>query len=394
MRSAFRPCPSKPAASTFMRPAGVAVIARAQPPRGLVELRDTDCLRENLDRIEVAVGVERIAGVIASDGDGDARSRKFVQQGYASPARRSTRLLAILQIHVAHRERDDRDAGRGHTGNRAFRISCGPAGEAATMTGGDTSLPAEANGRFRNRFKRVGVRIVCLVGVKIEIEVAVARQSEDAIERWARIRIVDNNGTQDTAVISNEVGKAFAFFNRVTIKHGERNTLQGNAARPAIAHLRQYRPADRALPTHRIDVRADGGGAVDECAAQRKIHARGDVLGAPPRFAILGDKRKRVLPAAARVGNSKPGLAFVEMRMKIGAHRPDHATLEIESRQAGRDVVPSRRSDPRANDESADFSAGDCEGGGREFARLGITAVARIEQAERYAGVDQPIVIG
>jgi hypothetical protein len=54
------------------------------------------------------------------------------------------------------------------------------------MTGGDTSLPAEANGRFRNRFKRVGVRIVCLVGVKIEIEVAVARQSEDAIERWAR----------------------------------------------------------------------------------------------------------------------------------------------------------------------------------------------------------------
>jgi hypothetical protein len=195
-------------------------------------------------------------------------------------------------------------------------------------------------------------------------------------------------------VISNEIGKALAFFNRVTIKHGERNTLQGNAARPAIAHLRQYRPADCALPAHRIDVRADGGGAVDECAAQRKIHTRGNVLGAPTRLAILGDKRKRVLPAAARIGNAKPGLAFVEMRMKIGAYWPDHSAVEVESRQAGRDVVPGRRSDPRANDELADLSAGDCEGGGREFARLGITAVARIEQAERYADVDQPIVIG
>ena len=47
--------------------------------QGAIELRDTDRLRENLDRIEVAVGVERIAGVIASDGDGDARGRKFVQ---------------------------------------------------------------------------------------------------------------------------------------------------------------------------------------------------------------------------------------------------------------------------------------------------------------------------
>ena len=101
------------------------------------------------------------------------------------------------------------------------------------MTGGDTFLPAEANGCFRDRFKRVRVGIVCLVGVKIEIEVAVACQREDAIERWARIRIVDSNGTQDTAVISNEIGKALAFFNRVTIKRGERNTLPGQCGPPS-----------------------------------------------------------------------------------------------------------------------------------------------------------------
>jgi hypothetical protein len=125
-----------------------------------------------------------------------------------------------------------------------------------------------------------------------------------------------------------------------------------------------------------------------------KIHARGDVLGVPTRLAILGDKRKRVLPAAARIGNAKPSLAFVEMRMKIGAYRPDQATLEIESRQVYRDVVTGRRTGVSANGQSTDLSIGDCNGGSRERVRLGITAIAGVEQAERHAGVDQPMIAG
>ena len=78
------------------------------------------------------------------------------------------------------------------------------------MTGGDTSLPAEANSGFSNCFKCVGVGIVCLIGVKIEIEVAVSRQSEDAIERRTRIQIVDDNGSQDAAMVGNEIGKPLA----------------------------------------------------------------------------------------------------------------------------------------------------------------------------------------
>ena len=70
------------------------------------------------------------------------------------------------------------------------------------MTSGDTSLPAEVNGCFRNPSSALEFGF-CLVGVKIEIEVAVACQNEDAIERGPD-PIVDNDGTQDTAVISYE----------------------------------------------------------------------------------------------------------------------------------------------------------------------------------------------
>ena len=85
---------------------------------------------------------------------------------------------------------------------------------------------------------------------------------------------------------------------------------------------------------------------MDERAAQRKIHARGDFLGAPTRLAVLGDKRQRVLPPAARIGYAKPGLTLVEMRMKISAHRPDHSAVEVESRQARGNVVTGRRTGP------------------------------------------------
>jgi hypothetical protein len=73
------------------------------------------------------------------------------------------------------------------------------------------------------------------------------------------------------------------------------------------------------------------------------------------------------------------------VRMKIGADRPDHATVEIESGHAYRDIVPGRRGGVSANGQPADLSVGDCDGGRRECLGLGVTAVAGVEQAERYA---------
>ncbi len=80
-------------------------------------------LGENLDRIEIAIGIKRIAGVIAADRDRDAGSRELAQQGHPAPARRAP-FRAVLQIHVAHRQRHHRNTGgRYYTrATRAVRI--------------------------------------------------------------------------------------------------------------------------------------------------------------------------------------------------------------------------------------------------------------------------------
>ena len=104
------------------------------------------------------------------------------------------------------------------------------------MTGGDAPLPAETDGGFRNRLKAVGMRIVGFVGVKIEVEIAIARQAEHPVQRCARIGIVNHDGSQDAAMIGDEIGKPLALLPRVAVEHGERHALQGNAAGPTVAH--------------------------------------------------------------------------------------------------------------------------------------------------------------
>ena len=110
------------------------------------------------------------------------------------------------------------------------------------------ALPSEPHRGFRDRFKPVGIGIVRFVGVKVEIEVAVARQREDTFK--VRLRIVDHHGAKDAAVIGNQIGQPLPSLPGIVIEHRERHALQGDAAGPAIAHVRQHRPADRALRTH------------------------------------------------------------------------------------------------------------------------------------------------
>ena len=46
--------------------AGVAATARGQSPTGVVEMEDAGRLAKDLEHVEIAIGVERIAGVVAS----------------------------------------------------------------------------------------------------------------------------------------------------------------------------------------------------------------------------------------------------------------------------------------------------------------------------------------
>ena len=96
MKSALCPSPSVPRTAVPMTPAGIAVIARAQPPKGIIKLGNANGLREDFNRIEIAIGVKRIAGVVTCDGNRNAGGREFFQQGHATPARRTSGRVPIL----------------------------------------------------------------------------------------------------------------------------------------------------------------------------------------------------------------------------------------------------------------------------------------------------------
>ena len=81
------------------------------PIRGrVIEMQDAGRLAKHLEEIEIAIGVERIAGVVGGDHHGHAGRGQLVQRRDAAPARRAAG-LAVLQVHVDERQRDDRDAG-------------------------------------------------------------------------------------------------------------------------------------------------------------------------------------------------------------------------------------------------------------------------------------------
>ena len=108
-RSAASPASIRPCRSRPIRSAGVAVTAREPVGAGVVEMQDARRLAEDLEHVEIAIGVERVARVVARDHHGHARRLQFVQRRNAAPARRAAG-LPVLQIHVAHRQADDGEA--------------------------------------------------------------------------------------------------------------------------------------------------------------------------------------------------------------------------------------------------------------------------------------------
>ena len=57
--------------------------------------------------------------------------------------------------------------------------------------------------------------------MKIEIKVSIAGQSKDPIECRSRIRIVDNDTAQNTAVIGDEICELLTLLTVIRIEHRE-----------------------------------------------------------------------------------------------------------------------------------------------------------------------------
>ena len=74
---------------------------------------------------------------------------------------------------------------------------------------------------------------------------------------------------------------------------------------------------------------ADCHRAVGIGAAQREVHAPGDVLGCAVAPAVFGGSGKSALEGAVRILRARPDVALVQVGMHVHQARPHHAAVEI-----------------------------------------------------------------
>ena len=74
------------------QPAGTVVTVAGQPLDRMIEMADPHRLAEHLDHVEVAIGVERVAGIVA--GEGELMPRARISWTSVRPRRRGVRPAA------------------------------------------------------------------------------------------------------------------------------------------------------------------------------------------------------------------------------------------------------------------------------------------------------------
>ena len=124
----------------------------------------------DLQHVEIAIGVERIARVVGGDGDRDAARLHLVQQRHAAPARRRAVLAAVLQVEIAHRQRHDGEAGLRHLVQRCQHVQVRLPRQRAAMADQDPALETVPDSRLGDLLQRDRGDVVGLVGVEIEVE--------------------------------------------------------------------------------------------------------------------------------------------------------------------------------------------------------------------------------
>jgi hypothetical protein len=112
----------------------------------------------------------------------------------------------------------------------------------------------------------------------VERRIGLGRQRFAHIAEPAEHAAMPGDGLDDIAELGRVIDGA---FDRI-----ERGRLQGDTALPLLAHLGEHAPGDRGLLADRVDMGAQRAGAVREGAAQRKVHAPGDVLRRPVGLAV------------------------------------------------------------------------------------------------------------
>ena len=154
-----------------------------------------------------------------------------------------------------------------------------------------------------------------------------------------------------------------------------------DAAFPLLAHLGEHAPRDLGLLRVAVDMRAQRAGAVREGAAQREVHALGDILARPVGRTVGHHGIARAEMRAVRILRAMPDVALVDMGVHIDEARQHDAVVEIDARQP----VLHRRAD------RGDARVVDHDAARREAVGVGHELRAICDEAHRHARIDEAI---
>jgi hypothetical protein len=220
--------------------------------------------------------------------DRDAGSAKFVYQSDPAPARRTTG-APPLQIHVAHWQRDDRDARFGAQPDRLRRKFLGLLRERAAMAALDRPTKVAVQRRGCDGAQHARLRIAGFVDMQIERQVALLREGEKLVElilhiqghRPVRVPETGGHHAQDASRIRYLISQCDPGLTHEMVERAERASLQSDAPGPRLAQGAEHTPADVRMRPIAVDMRAHRYGAVRISAGQSKGKPGLDIRFAP-----------------------------------------------------------------------------------------------------------------
>ena len=173
-------------------------------------MENTHRLPVGIQHIVIAIGMKAVPAIVTCGRDTDAAAEHFLDDGDAPPARRAI-FLAILQIHVDGRQRNDRDFGLGNKIERAVNFAFGLVRQAAAMTADDTAFVAVPHRGARYQGQGGGGRVVGLVDMKIDVKMMPGRERKHAVEQ--SVDIVERRTVIADRGARHAAEQAAGFFN-------------------------------------------------------------------------------------------------------------------------------------------------------------------------------------
>ncbi len=197
------------------------------------------------------------------------------------------------------------------------------------MAGEDRSLEATFQCHFCKR-REAPPGSVALVDMQVEGEAVALGGVEQALKAGVEVRRHIGVAAEQAAICAHQLDQR---HEQRVVQHAvdgdEADGLKLDAAAPFLAQPGEHFPCGRGARAFRIQMGADGDGAVGIGAAQGEVEAPIDVVLAPIGGAVGIHRRHRALEGAVRVRRALPDEALVEMGVDVDEAGQDEPAGEV-----------------------------------------------------------------